>query len=256
MPDGENIEDKSGGKKKIIGTECFYRENQNQGTLCDKGDTIWEVTMAIIQVPMEISDAALAGLLSGDLTRHGGVVRDNLGHIFEHLKDLPTPAQNQKSALVSIADVIKKNKTLIVIGIGVVAVAGGVALYLADKSKRNKQINLPETPKYVEDYNASLCAYLEAVRDGNLDIDTINCLVSDLNTIKENYDSGMIKIDFTTEQLDTLVNLVFNYTRKLAEANSIEFIELREPVYSSEEKTLVDLQRYLKVQKQIFEMAS
>lgn len=114
------------------------------------------------------------------------------------------------------------------------------------KNRKSKQITAPDMSKCVEDYNSSLCAYLEAVRNGKLDIDTITCLMSNLDDIKENYDSGKITIDFSTEQLDTLVNLVFDYTRKLAEANSVEINELKKPVSASADNTIIDLRRYLK----------
>jgi len=62
-----------------------------------------------------------------------------------------------------------------------------------------------------------------------------------------------INIDFSTEQLNTLINLIFDYTRKLAEANSVELNELEEPVFVSVDNTISNLHRYLEVQKQIFE---
>lgn len=45
-------------------------------------------------VPADIE----AGLNSGDLMRYGGVIRDRLGNIVKHLKEVPGPASNQEAA--------------------------------------------------------------------------------------------------------------------------------------------------------------
>jgi hypothetical protein len=210
----------------------------------------------IIQPALDIPQNILEGLLSGELVRHGGVVRNLAGQVVKHLDEVPIPVNNQESNLLRIADMLKKHKVGIIIGIGVVIVAGGVALFVADKNKKNKQNAAPEIPEYIEGYNTALCAYLDAVRNGTLDVDTINNLLVSLERVKENNDGDKIKIDFSTEQSDTLVNLVFDYTRKLAEANSIEVGELDEPVFDSAENAMQALQRYLQTQKRIFEEAA
>ena len=195
-------------------------------------------------------------MLSGELVRHGGVVRNLAGQVVKHLDEVPIPVKNQESSMLRIADMLKKHKVGIIIGFGVVIVAGGVALLVADKNKKSKQNSTPAIPDYIEDYNTALCAYLDAVRNGSLDIDIINCLLINLDRVKENIYDNKIKIDFSTEQLETLVNLMFDYTRKLAEANSIEVSELNEPVFDSAEKAMLTLQHYLQTQKQIFEEAA
>ena len=78
----------------------------------------------------------------------------------------------------------------------------------------------------------------------------------DLDSIKDNYDGGKIRIDFSTEQLDALVNLVFDYTRKLEKVSSVEMSELEEPIPASGDKTMIDLRNYLEAQKRIFEKVS
>jgi len=145
--------------------------------------------MPIIQVPMEISEAAYAGLLANIYQRTGGVVR-NHGKIVEHLKDALISEQDYKSGGLRIAEVVKKHK-YIVIGLGVVTV-GGIIFY-AIKSSKNKKNTKPKMPKCVMDFNNSLFAYLEAVRNGNLDMDNITGLISELNEIKKNHDSGKNK---------------------------------------------------------------
>lgn len=212
--------------------------------------------MPVIQVAYEIPEATYAGLLTGQLKRFGSVVRDHRG-IIGHLDEVPISEQDYGSSRLPIVKVLKNHKN-IAIGIGVVtvvAVAGGLVLG-AMKSSKNKKNAEPKMPKCVVDFNNSLCVYLEAVRNGNLDIETIRGLISDLGDVKENYYSGKINIDFSTGQLNTLMDLIFNYTRKLAEANSVEFNGLEEPISASADNTIVNLQHYLEVQKQIFEKVS
>jgi len=131
-----------------------------------------------------------------------------------------------------------------------------VVIVDAMKPSKNKKSAVPKMPKCVVDFNNSLCVYLEAVRNGNLDMDTITGLMSDLDEVKENYDSGKINIDFSTGQLNTLINLIFNYTRELAEANFVELNGLEEPISAHKDNTIVNLQYYLEFQKQIFEKVS
>ncbi|GAA0436563.1 hypothetical protein Acor_84450 [Acrocarpospora corrugata] len=115
-------------------------------------------------------------------------------------------------------------------------------------------------PNCVEKFNASLGAYLEAVRNGCLDADVLDRLISDLDALKEESDGGRIIVGFSADQLDTLVNHVADYTRKLAESNQIELSELQESTSHSEDnspsQTIIDLRRYLGVQKQIFNRAA
>lgn len=205
--------------------------------------------MAIIQVAYKVPKDIHDGLLSGNLKRFGSVVRDHTG-IIKHLKEVPISAQNQKPDIsVHIAKILKKNKTPIIIGLSA-AVAAGVAFFAMKSNKKSKESAI------VENYNASLCAYLEAVRSGNVNIDIINRLASNLENIKTNYNSEGVKINFSPRQLEILVNLVFDYTRKLAEANSIELSGLEKRTSTSSDNTILNFQRYLEVQKQIFEKAS
>jgi len=58
----------------------------------------------------------------------------------------------------------------------------------------------------------------------------------------------------STEELDVLVNRIFEYTEKLAKDNSIELTEDELNAQISD-STILNLQRYLKAQKRIFETA-
>ncbi|WP_155342288.1 hypothetical protein [Acrocarpospora corrugata] len=214
--------------------------------------------MAFVQPTLFIPDDIEARLLTGELVRIGSVVRDLAGRIFTHLPEVPRPVDTQEGALRGIAKALTNPKS-IAIGLGVVAVVAtaGCVGFWAGKRKQGTE---PEMPNCVEKFNASLGAYLEAVRNGCLDADVLDRLISDLDALKEESDGGRIIVGFSADQLDTLVNHVADYTRKLAESNQIELSELQESTSHSEDnspsQTIIDLRRYLGVQKQIFNRAA
>lgn len=207
----------------------------------------------IVQPTFYIPPDIATGLLSGDFIRHGGVVRDTAGRLVTHLKEISAP-EKAVEEVAKRADTSIKNHW-VVLGVGVltlVAVGGGVVLAV---KKRNKDVQ-PEVPECVQNYNESLRAYLEAIRTGSLDADIIDRLIADLDAVRaygEEYDTT---VAFSAEQLATLTNAVVEYTSKLAEVNAIELDEPELPTEDSEGGVVVDLRRYLEVQKRIFDEAA
>ena len=194
------------------------------------------------QYAFEIPDDILAGLVTGEYKRFGGVIRNTAGKLITHLKEVPI----QKA----------KDYKAIAIGLGVVAVAAISGLvYVAARSKKEKIENDAHIPKCVEDYNASLCSYLNAIQAGNLNQEIIRNLYSSLDTLAQNEKNGSITLHLSQEQLSTLVNLIGSYTQNLAENNSIN-LHMEKLSSTTAKNSIVSLQQYLKAQEQIFEMAS
>ncbi|MEU0832892.1 hypothetical protein [Streptomyces sp. NPDC005969] len=204
---------------------------------------------ASFYIPPEIE----AGLLSGDLIRYGGIVRNQMGQIVKHLKEVRLPVSNEK-AVARVAGMLKNPRVLIptvVVG----AVVAGAAVIVA--AKKRKQTGKPEVPECVQSYNASLAAYVEAVHEGHLELDIIDRLIADLDAVKAYSDeNGSITLDFSTKHAEMLVNIVVDYTRQLAEANSVELNELQGVAPASENNAVVDLRRHLEVQRKIFAEAA
>lgn len=202
----------------------------------------------IIQPTLDIPPDIEAGLKSGSLIRYGGVVRDRMGNIVKHLKEVPSPAKSQ-GAVGHVAASVKR-PWIIITATALGAIAVGVTAMIA--TRKREETGKPEVPECVETYDASLRVYLEAVREGSLDAGIIGQLISDLDAVKAYSDNGNIAIDFSAGQSETLVNLVVDYTRKLAEENSVELGELQGRASASENDAVVDLRRHLEVQRQIF----
>ena len=197
-------------------------------------------------IPPEIE----AGLLGGNLIQYGGIVRNQMGQIVKHLKEVPLPVGNEK-AVARMAGMLKNPRVLIPITV----VGTVVAVIVA--AKKRKQAGKPEVPECVHSYNASLAAYVEAVHEGRLELDIIDRLIADLNAVKTySGEDGSITLDFSTKHAEILVNIVVDYTRQLAESNAVDLNELQGVAPTSENDAVVDLRRHLEVQRKIFTEAA
>ena len=78
---------------------------------------------------------------------------------------------------------------------------------------------------------------------------SINRLMDALEELKQDKRYEMLKIELTTEELDVLVNRIYEYTVKLASDNAVE---LTDDEKKSSDNSILNLQRYLKTQKRIF----
>ncbi|MBQ1076788.1 hypothetical protein KBX06_27100 [Micromonospora sp. C31] len=214
--------------------------------------------MPIINVPLDVPDDIFAGITAGELTRYGGVVRNHAGATLVHLKDGLSSAETQRAVSKGAATVRKSSKVTAV-GLGVAAAAVGVAVLAA--ATRVKKQGSPqgaelEMPICIQRFTVSLRAYLDAARDGRLGEKDVERLVSDLDAVESEFDSGRIAVDFSIGQWKALVQLVADYTRRLAEANRVETSDLRELAHLPDGDVVLDLRRHLELQKQIFKNAA
>jgi len=230
----------------------------------------------IIQVALKMSDKALIGLLSGTMERHGGVIREaKSGAIVEHLIEVALPtveeitpnildkaksavaelfATRGKAVAVVLAGVGAKKFMIIgAIGLGVAVITGGVYTYLKFRSKKKKIMAQEAMEKCVADYNDSMREYLERIQVGNVNLDSIGCTIEKIDALRENKE---IAISFDPDLSEALVNHIFDYTDKFAEANSHELIDFRKLGPTSSDETLIYLRRCLEIQKGIFMKAA
>lgn len=215
--------------------------------------------MPLVPVSVDVPPEIYAGLLTGKYTRIGSVVREG-GKIVKHLDEAHIPEQVSSSSefrgVSLLKDVFTRKNVLIGIGVVAVTAAVGTLTYYTVKSHLDKKNAEIEIPKCVAEFNNSFCEYLDAIQSGKLDVNIVNRLISDLDEINENYSVGNIKIDFSTERLNSLMNLVSDYTQKFAGANSYEYNALEVTDIEPEDGTLINLRHYLEIQKQVFERAA
>lgn len=212
--------------------------------------------MPVIQIAMEMPEDICAGLAAGTLKRFGSVVRDPAGHIVEHLDEVKFPNKEPMAGDLEIVNTLKNTKKYVLIGLGLVAAvtAGGLIIH-AVRSKSKKNDFEDEISAIVDGFNISMRDYLNAVQEGNLDMDTLTRIIVEVDKIKENLDNENIWIDFSTDQLKELLNLIYEYTIRLTEANLIDFGNIEKPEMT-DAKAIINLQQYLAAQKKIFEVAS
>ncbi|MFC0439671.1 hypothetical protein [Kutzneria buriramensis] len=200
-----------------------------------------------VQINVDIPPEIEAGINTGDLIRDCGVVRDTAGRIVALLKET-SALKPDEDAVGAAARMLKKP---VIAGLATLAAVGTAAAAVAIVRQRKRAL-----PECVKNYSDSLRAYLEAVRNQSLDAEIIDRLIADLDAVKAYSEDGNITVDFSTEQSETLVHVVIAYTRQLAQANSIDLDESPESTPTSADAPVMDLRRYLEVQRRIFNDAA
>ena len=202
--------------------------------------------MAVVTEAFDIPMDIMTKLATGEYRRLGGVVRvaigPNKGQIVKHLDPIKIEQVAQNINVVTkVIEFSKKNRKVIIIG---TAVAGTmVAGNFVHQKIKNRE------PKVMKRYHAALRSYIEDIRNGELSMKSINRLMDALEELKQDKRYEMLKIELTTEELDVLVNRIYEYTVKLASDNAVE---LTDDEKKSSDNSILNLQRYLKTQKRIF----
>lgn len=206
--------------------------------------------MPIIQEAFDIPNDIMTKLLTGEYRRIGGIIRyatgPNKGQIVKHLEPIDLkPAQQVQSIGAKVIQFAKRNKkVLIVSGVAVAAVTVGSFVYCKVKNRE---------PEVVTTFRSELKTYIEEVRTGTLKLSSIENLLSALEAVKSHKDSSNIIIELSTEELDVLVNRIYEYTKSLAEMNEYHLNAEDMKKYGD---SMDNLYSYLTVQKQIFETAA
>ena len=206
--------------------------------------------MAVAQEMFDIPDDLMVGLVKGELRRHGGVIRrakgPGKGQIVKFLKPIEAKEAEQPQGVVKqFAELAKKNKNVLIIGsAGIAVVAMGGIVYHKIKKRE---------PEALTQFRKALHTYIDEIREGKLELNTIETLMKALEELKSHEDYENFKIELTSEDLDTLVGKIYEYTIRLAENNNVE---LTEEEMTRTDNSILNLQNYLKTQKRIFEEAA
>ncbi len=206
--------------------------------------------MAIVQEAFDIPADIATKLLTGEYRRIGGVVRHAVGpkkgQIVKHLDPVDLKvAEQAKGVGAKVLQFAKHNKKGLLLGGAIVGAAatGGFIYY---KVKTNE-------PAILTKFRAALRTYILEIRNGNLELETIDTLMSALDDLKTHKDYEKFKITLSTEDLDTLVNKIYEYTLSLAAINKVE---LTEEELCRSDNSIINLRKYLMTQKRIFEEAA
>ena len=200
--------------------------------------------MPIQQIAYDIPNDIALGIAKGMYKRFGGVVRNaDTGAIVKHLKEVPVPEKKAGNAVLQAV----KNHPVATIGIGLAVAAGtaGTAYYVSKKEERELKKN---SPKCVVEFDKTLKKYLKAVRKGTLQEKDIDDLLKSIDEVRTLGDEEHIRLDLSSGELKQLVNMIYDYTKRLAKANDVKLDRFK----SRSHDPIVDLEGYLKIQKEIF----
>lgn len=197
--------------------------------------------MAVIQVPVIVPDELAPQVLAGTLKITGAVLRNNKGRIVKHL---PTTTLKAKQAVQVAAkgavNIVKAHPVAAAgVGIGAAAIAGGT-YFVRNRTKRNPAVKQLEY---------DLVVYIEQLQEQNLTLETIESLLDNLSKVQEKFDLDEVKFKLSAKQINTLINVTYQYTTDLAEANNVELNEISKP------NNIINLEEYLKIQRDIFKQA-
>lgn len=206
--------------------------------------------MAIVQDAFYIPDDIATGLATGLYRRIGSVVRyavgPNKGQIVKHLQPIDLKAAEQAQGLGAKAlQFVQHHKKEVGIA-AVCAAVIGAGIWGYSKWKNHE-------PKVLTEFRAALKTYIDAIRNGSMDIDKINGLMKALEALKKHEDYEKISIQLSAEDLEVLVGRIYEYTIKLAADNAVE---LSDDEMNLNNGAIINLESYLKAQKRIFETAA
>ncbi len=204
--------------------------------------------MPIVQDAFYIPDGddIAVGLATGLYRRIGSVVRyasgPNKGQIVKHLKPIDLKINEHAGGVGSrVLKFLQGHKNEV--KIAAVGAAVGMGTWGYKKWKNHE-------PKVLTDFRAALKAYIDAIRNGNLDVNRIDDLMNVLERLKEHKNYDRISIQLAAEDLEVLISHIYDYTVKLAADNKVE---LSDEELNLNSGSIINLLSYLKAQKKIFE---
>ena len=201
--------------------------------------------MPVMNVNLVLDDATYAGVKAG-IYELGGLVKNADNKRVK--KHLPTVVDATKEGAAKAIDMIREHKKgLLVIG-GVLIVGGAVAgavTYISQKDKIKAKKKFGET----------LEVYLNAAKEGTLTSNLIDDLLASIEIVSKFSKDGAVPINLTSKQLYSLFNSIYDFTKRMADANNVTTKGIKAPSKLSKSKIL-DLQNYLVTQKQILDNAA
>lgn len=202
--------------------------------------------MAIAQDAFFIPDNIATGLATGLYRRVGSVVRyatgPNRGQIVKHLKPIELKTADQQSLGAKALQFVSNHKVGVgIASVGMVAISLGFLSYSLWKNHE---------PKVLTEYRVKLKIYIDAIRNGNMNIEIINDLINASEALKKSKNYNKICIQLTAEEMEVLIGYIHDYTIQLASDNDVNILDKK---FDPNNTVVVNLEYYLNAQKKIFE---
>ena len=195
--------------------------------------------MPVVNVNLALDDKTYAGVMTGALELCG-MVKDQNHRIRKHL---PTVVDSAKEGASKAIDIVRGHKTA-VITVGGLLIVGGVVVgtvsYFSHREKRKAE----------KQFSKALQKYIDDAKAGNLTIEVLDSLISSIDSLSKYNKDGQIPLNISAKQLADLFNGIYDFTKRMAEANEFDAHNIKAPSRFSKNKVL-DLQNYLSIQREI-----
>lgn len=201
--------------------------------------------MPVVPIYLDIDEKTYAGVKAGLYELYGLAKNVDNKRVAKHIPAVADAAKEGASKAIDFIRVHQKG-TIIVGGVLIVggAVAGTVG-YVAHRKQR----------KLDQQFGTALQEYLDSARNGTLNIEILDTLIASIEAVEKGNPKKPISLNISAAQFGDLINCIFDYTKRLAEANNISTQSINRPKYFKK-KTADDLKYYLNMQKHIFEQAA
>ena len=180
-------------------------------------------------------------LASGTIDASKFILRNtDTGHIIKH-GDILFDKDSRK-------EIVKGAKSLGIIGLaigGTVLVGFGV-YKVVNHFKEKEKIKMP---KEIRAFHGNLDKYIKEAHKGIINVKTVDKLLKSIDIIEQKNDPN-IKIDFSTNEVKELLNLIYSFTIKLNENDRNHQKEFRVPSDDSE-NNVICFKDYLNYQKEL-----
>src|SRR5690606_36732742 len=133
---------------------------------------------------------------------------------------------------------------------GAVVATAGVVWFVR---RRRRQRAVPDC---VTRWNETLHAYLEALELQSLDVGLVESVLASLDDLQGYSEDGTVIIDLTTGQFVSLLEMLVDYTERLAEANAVAGTTGLHLAPVRDSGTVAEIRRHLEAQRSILSEAA
>lgn len=201
--------------------------------------------MPVVPIYLNIDEKTYASVKAGLYELYGLAKEVDNKRVAKHIPAVTDAAKEGASKAIDFIRLHQKG-TIIVGGVLIIggAVAGTVG-YVAHRKQRELD----------KQFGTALQEYLDSARNGTLNIEILDTLIASIEAVEKCNPKKPISLNVSAAQFGDLINCIFDYTKRLVEANNISTQSINRPKYFKK-KTADDLKYYLNMQKHILEQAA
>lgn len=183
----------------------------------------------IINGAIDVSKAVLRNNDDGKIVKHVNLIIDNKEQTQKAIKNVGIKR-------LGMAGIVTGG--LVIVGFGVYKIIKGL--------NKDKKVDIPEC---VLEFHKNLNKYLQEASKGILNIDSIDNVLKSIDKIEKMNDPS-IKIDFSINEVQELINYIYEFTLKLSKESKNNTMNFKYPSNNSK-NNIICLKDYLEYQKEL-----